>query len=129
MRLSHWRAPAVAASFALTALAPAASAKIPLPTVTALHAAIIDPVYAGTQGGDLLYGKKPNEQTAMGSTTKIWTLDLTAQALADHYVSVNDFVTINADEASHKPPNESSMTDVNGTPLEKGGDRVRSSAT
>lgn len=121
---------AVAASFALTALAPAASAKIPLPTVTALHAAIIDPVYAGTQGGDLLYGKKPNEQTAMGSTTKIWTLDLTAQALADHYVSVDDFVTINADEASHQPPNESSMTDVNGTPLEKGeivkfGDLIR----
>ena len=125
---------AVAASVALTALAPGASAKIPLPTVTALHAAIIDPVYAGTQGRDLLYGKKPYEQTAMGSTTKIWTLDLAAQALADHFVSVNDLVTINADEASHTPPNESSMTDQNGKPLEKGevvkfGDLIRGMST
>src|SRR6266496_3840282 len=66
----------------------------------------------------------------MGSTTKIWTFDLAAQALADHFVSVNDLVTINADEASHKPPNESSMTDLNGKPLEKGevvkfGDLIR----
>jgi D-alanyl-D-alanine carboxypeptidase (penicillin-binding protein 5/6) len=121
---------AFAASLALTAFAPAASAKIPLPTVTALHAYIADPAYAGTQAGDLIYGKKPYEQTAMGSTTKIWTLDLAAQALANHFVSVNDLVTINADEASHLPPNESSMTDVNGKPLEKGeivkfGDLIR----
>jgi len=111
---------AFAASLALTAFAPAASAKIPLPTVTALHAYIADPAYAGTQAGDLIYGKKPYEQAAMGSTTKIWTLDLAAQALASHFVSVNDLVTINADEASHLPPNESSMTDVNSKPLEKG---------
>src|SRR6266496_848848 len=121
---------AIAMSVALTALTPAASAKLPLPTVTALHAYIADPAYAGTQAGDLIYGKKPYEQTAMGSTTKIWTFDLAAQALADHFVSVNDLVTINADEASHKPPNESSMTDLNGKPLEKGeivkfGDLIR----
>jgi D-alanyl-D-alanine carboxypeptidase len=121
---------AFAASLALTAFAPTASAKIPLPTVTALHAYIADPAYAGTQAGDIIYGKKPTEQTAMGSTTKIWTLDLAAQALASHVVSVNDLVTINADEASHQPPNESSMTDLNKKPLEKGevvkfGDLVR----
>ncbi len=120
---------AIAMSVALTALTPAASAKLPLPTVTALHAYIADPAYAGT-AGETIFGKKPYEQTAMGSTTKIWTFDLAAQALADHFVSVNDLVTINADEASHKPPNESSMTDLNGKPLEKGevvkfGDLIR----
>ena len=55
----------------------------------------------------------------MGSTTKIWTLDLTAHALKQGVVHLNDQVTINPYEAGFGPGN-SLMRDVNGTPLEAG---------
>jgi hypothetical protein len=55
----------------------------------------------------------------MASTTKVWTLDVTAQALDQGKVHLSDLVTINKEEASHLPP-ESTMTATNGKPLEIG---------
>ena len=122
---------AFAASLALTAFAPAASAKIPLPTVTALHAVHRrSRLRRHTERGRHLRQEAERSRRRWAARRRSGRSTSPQQALADHVVSVNDFVTINADEASHKPPNESSMTDLNDKPLEKGevvkfGDLIR----
>jgi D-alanyl-D-alanine carboxypeptidase len=117
----------LAVPLALTGFVPSASAHVDPPTVTALHAIVADPLFAPGAPGGTLFGIKPDEQTAMASTTKIWALDVTAQALALGKVHLDDKVTINAYEAS---VGGSSMVDVLGTPLEQGevvklGDLIR----
>ncbi len=108
---------AVALSVPFLGLAPTASAHVDDPTVTALHAFLGDPLFGlGTSAGTL-FATLPDERTAMASTTKLMTLHLTVIALNDGIVDLDDLVTINAVEAGI---GGSSMTDVNGVPLEQG---------
>jgi D-alanyl-D-alanine carboxypeptidase len=111
---------ALAASLAIGALVPAASANPPSPpVVAALHAFVGDPLYGLDTFAGTLFAKLPDEETQMGSTTKIWTLDQTAHALAQGVVHLDDKVTINQFEASLDASN-SLMVDIYGTPLEAG---------
>jgi len=110
---------AIVASVAFFGLVAAGGAHVNGPTVTALHAFIGDPLLGLDTAEGTLFGISPDEQTAMGSTTKIWTLDLTAHALAQGKVHLDDKVTITPFEASFGPGN-SLMTDVNGKSLEAG---------
>jgi D-alanyl-D-alanine carboxypeptidase len=108
---------AAIASAAFFALAPAAGAHVDPPTVTALHAFIGDPLFGLNTPAGTLFGIAPDERTAMASTTKVWTLDVTVHALDAGCVHLDDDVVINAFEAGI---GGSSMTDVNGVPLETG---------
>ena len=117
--LRGWLAPAAAALMCVPLLAfvPAAGAHVDSPTVTAQHAFIGDPLWGlGTVAGTL-FSIDDDDQTAMASTTKVWAFDVTAHALADGVVQLDDPVTINVFEAG---VGGSSMKDVNGTPLEQG---------
>jgi D-alanyl-D-alanine carboxypeptidase len=118
-RKSRSRLAAVAALLCvpLFGLVPAAGAHVDSPTVTALHAFIGDPLFGLDTSAGKLFGIDEDDQTAMASTTKLWTLDLTVHALNDGVVSLDDDVTINAFEGG---VGGSMMTDVNGTPLEDG---------
>jgi D-alanyl-D-alanine carboxypeptidase len=98
---------------------PAASADSSPPALNAFHAFVGDPLFGFGAPGGTLFGIKPDEQSAMASTTKLWTLDLTAQALSQGVVHLDDLVTINPYEASLSASN-SLMTDVNGKTLEAG---------
>ncbi|HEU0304549.1 MAG TPA: serine hydrolase [Gaiellaceae bacterium] len=109
-------AAAVAACVPL-ALVPAAGAHVDSPTVTAQHAFIGDPLFGLDTNAGTLFSIDDDDQTAMASTTKVWAFDVTAHALADGVVHLDDPVTINAFEAG---VGGSSMKDVNGTPLELG---------
>src|SRR5215471_6851530 len=112
---------ALATALALCALAPGAALADPSPPVlNALHAFVGDPLFGlNTPEGQLL-GVKPDEKTAMASTTKIWTLDLLAHALAQGKVHLDDPVTITPYEASFDPCCNSLMKDVNGKSLQAG---------
>ena len=110
---------ATLAIMSLVALAPSASAHVAPPTVTALHAFIGDPLWGlnTTQGS--LFGIAPDERTAMASTTKLMTLDVTLQAVEDGVVSLDDQVVVDPFAASIEPPN-SVMAGINGVDLEPG---------
>jgi D-alanyl-D-alanine carboxypeptidase len=110
---------AVAVSIALFALVPAAGAHVPSPTVTAQHAFIGDPLFGLDTPDGSLFGILPDERTAMASTTKLMTLDVTLHAVEDGVVGLNDQVTVDAYAASLEPPN-SVMADINGVTLEPG---------
>jgi D-alanyl-D-alanine carboxypeptidase len=101
------------------AVAPVASAHVDPPTVTAAHAFIGDPLFGlGTADGTL-FGIKPDERTAMASSTKLMTLDVTIHAIEAGVVGVNDSVVVDSFAASIEP-NNSVMADVNGVTLEPG---------
>jgi len=106
----------------LTALTPVrpAAAHIELPTLTALHAFVGDPLW----GLDTVHGTvlavAPDERTAQASTTKIMTLFLTAQAVNQGVVHLDDQVTIDALVAIPMLLLQSRMQDVNGVPLQEG---------
>jgi D-alanyl-D-alanine carboxypeptidase len=103
----------------LFALVPTAAAHVDSPTVTAQHAFIGDPLWGlGTSAGNL-FGILPDERTAMASTTKLMTLDVTLHAVADSVVGLNDQVTVDSFAASIEPPN-SVMADINNVTLEPG---------
>src|SRR5437867_588917 len=95
---------AVAVSIALFALVPAAGAHVPSPTVTAQHAFIGDPLFGLDTPDGSLFGILPDERTAMASTTKLMTLDVTLHAVEDGVVGLNDQVTVDAYAASLEPP-------------------------
>jgi D-alanyl-D-alanine carboxypeptidase len=96
---------AVALSTAFLVLAPAAAGHVDSPTVTALHAFVGDPLFGlGTAEGKL-FGISEDEQTAMASTTKLMTLDVTLHAIDDGVVSLNDQVTVDPFAASLEPGN------------------------
>jgi D-alanyl-D-alanine carboxypeptidase len=100
-------------------LAPGAAAHVDSPDVTAQHAFIGDPLFGlGTSAGKL-FGIAEDERTAMASTTKLMTLDVTLHAVEDGVVSLNDQVTVDAFAASLEPPN-SVMADTNNVTLEPG---------
>jgi D-alanyl-D-alanine carboxypeptidase len=110
---------ATAVSLTFLALVPAATAHVDSPVVTAQHAFIGDPLFdLGTSAGKL-FGIAEDERTAMASTTKLMTLDLTLHAVDDGVVSLNDQVTVDSFAASLEPPN-SVMADVNNVTLEPG---------
>ena len=92
-------AAALAATAAFCVAVPAASADIAPQYLDALHAFVGDPLFGLDTAQGMLYGKLPDEETQMGSTTKIWTLDLTAHALEQGVVHLNDQVTIDPYEA------------------------------
>src|SRR5262249_17380410 len=98
---------------------PAALADPSPPALNAFHAFVGDPLFGLDTPQGTLLGVKPDEKTAMASTTKIWTLDLLAHALAQGKVHLADPVTITPHEASFGPTN-SLMKDVNGKSLEAG---------
>lgn len=108
----------IVASLGIAGLVPAASAHVGAPpAVTAQHVFVGDPLYGLDTPAGSLYAIKPDEQTAMASTTKIWTLDLTSNFLATGVVHLDDKVTINAFEAG---VGGSLMVDVFKKPLEAG---------
>jgi D-alanyl-D-alanine carboxypeptidase len=111
----------VAGAVALAALAlvPSAAAHVDPPTVTAQHAFIGDPLFGLDTVGGSLYGILLDERTAMASTTKLMTLDLTLHAVEDDVVALDDDVTIDTFAASLEPPN-SVMADINNVTLEPG---------
>ncbi len=90
---------------ALFALVPAAGAHVPSPTVTAQHAFIGDPLFGLDTPDGSLFGILPDERTAMASTTKLMTLDVTLHAVDDGVVGLNDPVTVDAFAASLEPGN------------------------
>ncbi|HXF98943.1 MAG TPA: hypothetical protein VNJ46_10065 [Gaiellaceae bacterium] len=100
------------ASLALVGLVPAAGAHIVVPTVTAQHAFIGDPLFGLDTSEGTLFGIRPDERTAMASTTKLMTLDVTLHAVADGVVYLNDQVSVDDFAASLEPPN-SVMADDN----------------
>jgi D-alanyl-D-alanine carboxypeptidase len=106
-------------SIASGALAPSAAAHVDPPTVTALHAFIGDPLFGLDTAEGSLFGIAPDERTAMASTTKLMTLDVTLNAVDDGVVSLDDQVTVDPFAASLEPPN-SVMADINGVTLEPG---------
>jgi D-alanyl-D-alanine carboxypeptidase len=108
---------AVAATLVLATLVPTATGHPVPPIVTAQHAFVGDPLFGLETQAGTLFAISPNERTAMASTTKVWTLDVTAHALDQGKVHLGDKVTITKSEAN---VGGSSMKDVNGTPLEKG---------
>jgi D-alanyl-D-alanine carboxypeptidase len=110
---------ALATALALCVGVPTASADAGPPSIIALHAFVGDPLFGLDTPAATLFGTKPDEQTAMASTTKVWTLDLTVHALNQGLVHLDDLVTINQYESSLGKGN-SLMTDVNGKSLEAG---------
>ena len=103
----------------LFGIATPAAAHVDPPTVTALHAFIGDPLWGLDSTEGSLFGILPDERTAMASTTKLMTLDVTLHAVDDGVVALNDQVTVDAFAASLEPPN-SVMADINGVTLEPG---------
>jgi D-alanyl-D-alanine carboxypeptidase len=79
--------------------------------VTALHAFIGDPLWGLESTEGSLFGILPDERTAMASTTKLMTLDVTLHAVDDGVVALNDQVTVDAFAASLEPGN-SVMADI-----------------
>jgi D-alanyl-D-alanine carboxypeptidase (penicillin-binding protein 5/6) len=110
---------AVALSTAFLVLVPAAAGHVNSPTVTALHAFVGDPLFGLDTAEGKLFGISEDEQTAMASTTKLMTLDVTLHAVDDGVVSLDDQVTVDPFAASLEPPN-SVMADINGVTLEPG---------
>lgn len=110
---------AVAASAVFLVLVPAAGAHVPSPTVTAQHAFIGDPLFGLDTPEGTLFGILPDEQTAMASTTKLMTLDVTIHAIDAGVVGRNDQVVVDSFAASIEPGN-SVMADINGVTLEPG---------
>jgi D-alanyl-D-alanine carboxypeptidase len=113
---------AIAAGVALAVMAagaPSASGHVPPPTVTALHAFIGDPLWGLDTSEGTLFAIKPDERTAMASTTKLMTLDVTVHAIDAGVVSPNDQVVVDPFAASIEP-NNSVMADINGVTLEPG---------
>jgi serine-type D-Ala-D-Ala carboxypeptidase (penicillin-binding protein 5/6) len=101
------------------AFPPGATAHVDDPVVTAQHAFIGDPLFGlGTSAGKL-FGIAEDERTAMASTTKLMTLDLTLHAVEAGVVSLNDQVTVDGFAAGLEPPN-SVMADTNNVTLEPG---------
>jgi D-alanyl-D-alanine carboxypeptidase len=116
-----WAAVIVCASAAFFVSAPAANAHVGPPTVTALHAFIGDPLFGLDTPEGTLFGISPDERTAMASTTKLMTLDVTLDAVAADVVGLDDQVAVDPFAASFGP-NNSLMTavDPKGVPLEAG---------
>ncbi len=112
-------AAAIALSLPFFGLVPTAAAHVDLPTVTALHAFIGDPLFGLDTTEGSLFGILQDERTAMASTTKLMTLDLTLHAINDGAVSLNDQVSVDAYAASLEPPN-SVMADIDDVTLEPG---------
>jgi D-alanyl-D-alanine carboxypeptidase len=106
-----------ALSLLFFALAPGAAAHVDSPDVTAQHAFIGDPLFGLDTSAGKLFGIEEDERTAMASTTKLMTLDVTLHAVEDGVVSLNDQVTVDAFAASLEPPN-SVMADINNVTLE-----------
>lgn len=112
-------AAAAVATVSLSVLAPSASGHVDPPSVTAGHAFIGDPLFGLDTAAGSLFGILPDERTAMASTTKLMTLDVTLHAVDDGVVSLDDQVTVDPYAASFGPSN-SLMKDINGVPLEAG---------
>src|SRR5262245_11476397 len=110
---------ATVATALLFVLAPSASAHVSQPTVTAQHAFIGDPLWGFDTPEGSLFGIAPDQQTAMASTTKLMTLDVTVHAIDAGVVGRNDQVVVDPFAASIEP-NNSVMADVNGVTLEPG---------
>jgi D-alanyl-D-alanine carboxypeptidase len=96
---------AVALSTAFLALVPTAAGHVNSPTVTALHAFVGDPLFGLDTAEGKLFGISEDEQTAMASTTKLMTLDVTLHAIDDGVVSLDDQVTVDPFAASLEPGN------------------------
>jgi D-alanyl-D-alanine carboxypeptidase len=96
---------AVVLSTAFLALVPAAAGHVDSPTVTALHAFVGDPLFGLDTAEGKLFGISEDERTAMASTTKLMTLDVTLHAIDDGVVSLNDQVTVDPFAASLEPGN------------------------
>jgi len=111
---------AVTLVLAFATLAPAASADPPPPLLNAQHAFIGDPLFGLNTPAGTLFGVNPDQQSAMASTTKIWTLDLVSHFLDQGVVHLDDLVTINAYESSFDPATNSLMTDTKGKSLQNG---------
>src|SRR5436190_879425 len=114
-------AAAAIVSAPVLAFAPAASAHVDPPTVTALHAFIGDPLFGLDTPEGTLFGFAPDERTAMASTTKLMTLDVTLHAVDDGVVSLDDQVTVDPFSASLEAPpvgGNSVMADLNGVSLD-----------
>jgi D-alanyl-D-alanine carboxypeptidase len=107
------------ASATLLVFGPAASGHVDPPTVTALHAFIGDPLFGLDTTAGTLFGIAPDERTAMASTTKLMTLDVTLHAVEAGVVHLDDQVAVDPFAASIEPGN-SVMADVNGVTLEPG---------
>ena len=90
---------------ALFALVPAAGAHVDVPNVTAQHAFIGDPLFGLDTVDGTLLGILPDERSAMASTTKLMTLDVTLHAVDDGVVGLDDQVTVDAFAASIEPGN------------------------
>lgn len=89
------------------------------PILPSLHHIVADPLFDMEGPDGALLARAPDEQTTMGSTAKIFTLHLVTWALAQGYVSLDDWVEIDWYAASLEPPH-SVMTDANGVSLEYG---------
>jgi D-alanyl-D-alanine carboxypeptidase len=97
---------AAAVCLPLFALVPTASAHVADPTVTALHAFVGDPLFGLDTADGKLFGVADDERTAMASTTKLMTLDVTLHAdVEDDVVDLDDDVTVDAFAASLEPGN------------------------
>jgi D-alanyl-D-alanine carboxypeptidase len=96
---------AVALSTAFLALVPAAAGHVNSPTVTALHAFVGDPLFGLDTAEGKLFGISEDERTAMASTTKLMTLDVTLHAIDDGVVSLDDQVVVDPFAASLEPGN------------------------
>jgi D-alanyl-D-alanine carboxypeptidase len=96
---------AVALSTAFLALVPAAAGHVNSPTVTALHAFVGDPLFGLDTAEGKLSGISEDERTAMASTTKLMTLDVTLHAIDDGVVSLDDQVVVDPFAASLEPGN------------------------
>src|SRR5262249_60449436 len=73
-RYEHTWTLALAALLAALAVTfvPSASADAAPPNVAALHAFVGDPLFGLDTPQGMLFGKLPDDETQMGSTTKIW---------------------------------------------------------
>ena len=107
------------ASATLLMFGTTASAHVDPPTVTAFHAFIGDPLFGLDTPAGTLFGIAPDERTAMASTTKLMTLDVTLHAVEAGVVHLDDQVAVDPFAASIEPGN-SVMADINGVTLEPG---------
>ena len=117
-RPTRRRAALIALALSAVVAAPAA-AHNPVPTITADHAYVADPLYPLTTA-NAIYARAADERTAMASTTKVMTLYVAALALDAGIVTLDDQVTI-SDVADQSDCSTCSlMEDIFGQPLQAG---------
>jgi len=87
------------------------------------HAIVVDSLWGFDSVQGTVLNINADDETAMASTTKSWTLHLAVEAVEDGFVSLSDVVTAEADTVLGSmwvPSGSSLMTDVLNTPLEVG---------